>query len=290
MDKTNKKIGLTSNQVTKSIELHGKNIILNKKTNGFFKLLLESLSDPIIKILLIALAIKTIFLIKDFDWYETIGIVIAIFLASFISSISEYGSEKAFVKLQEESSKIKCRVKRDGNILEINNEDVVVGDIVLLSSGDKVPADGFIIEGEVSVDESALNGESKEKYKSINDTIYGGTVIYSKEALMQITEVGNNTIYGKIALELTEETKDSPLKLRLRKLAKIISIIGYIGAILITLSYLFSNIVIANHFDINLIKETLTNFPLMTKYILYALTLSVTIIVVAVPDDCMWKG
>lgn len=284
MDKTNKKIGLTSNQVTKSIELHGKNIILNKKTNGFFKLLLESLSDPIIKILLIALAIKTIFLIKDFDWYETIGIVIAIFLASFISSISEYGSEKAFVKLQEESSKIKCRVKRDGNILEINNEDVVVGDIVLLSSGDKVPADGFIIEGEVSVDESALNGESKEKYKSINDTIYGGTVIYSKEALMQITEVGNNTIYGKIALELTEETKDSPLKLRLRKLAKIISIIGYIGAILITLSYLFSNIVIANHFDINLIKETLTNFPLMTKYILYALTLSVTIIVVAVPE------
>lgn len=293
MDKTNKKIGLTDEQVYKNSETYGKNIILNSKTNGFLKLLLESLSDPIIKILLIALGVKTIFLIKSFDWYETVGIVIAIFLASFISSISEYGSEKAFIKLQEESSRIKCRVRRNGNIKEINIDDVVVGDIILLATGDKVPADGLIIEGEVSVDESSLNGESKEIYKSAyklnediteKNKIYRGTVIYSKEALMQVTEVGINTIYGKIAAELTEKQPDSPLKIRLRHLAKIISIIGYIGAISISISYLFSSIVIDNNFDINLIKDTLTNLPLMTKYILYALTLSVTIIVVAVPE------
>lgn len=106
------KDGLSDLEVEKSRKKNGSNVITSTKKNSFFSLLIESLGDPIIRILLIALAIKTIFLIKNFDWYETIGIVIAIFLASFISSISEYGSNKAFEKLQEESSKIKSRVKR----------------------------------------------------------------------------------------------------------------------------------------------------------------------------------
>ena len=105
--------GLTEKEVEKNRELYGQNTISYKKSNGFFKLLIESLGDPIIRILLIALGIKTVFLISNFDWYETVGIVIAIFIASFISTISEYGSEQAFNKLQEESSKIKCRVIRD---------------------------------------------------------------------------------------------------------------------------------------------------------------------------------
>ena len=94
--------GLTTKEVIESKKKYGTNIIAAKKNNSFIKLLLESLGDPIIKILIIALGIKIVFLLKDFDWYETIGIVIAIFIASFISSISEYGSEKAFIKLQEE--------------------------------------------------------------------------------------------------------------------------------------------------------------------------------------------
>ena len=157
--------GLNTKEVEINRKKYGTNRIESKSNNSFFKLLLESLGDPIIKILLIALAIKVVFLIKSFDWYETIGIVIAIFLASFISTVSEYGSERAFKRLQEEASKIKCRVKRDNKVTEISVDDVVVGDIVLLSSGDKIPADGILVDGKISVDESILNGESKEKYK-----------------------------------------------------------------------------------------------------------------------------
>ena len=109
--------GLTDKEVNESRSKYGSNKIIPDKKDGFLKLFIESLGDPIIKILLIALAIKVIFLFKSFDWYETIGIVIAIFLASFISSISEYGSEKAFLKLQEESSKIKVKVKKKVHII-----------------------------------------------------------------------------------------------------------------------------------------------------------------------------
>src|SRR5574344_2296186 len=110
--------GLTEQEVIKNREEFGANIISEENNNSFFKLLLETLGDPIIRILLIALGIKTIFLIRDFDWYETVGIVIAIFIASLISSISEYGSMRAFNKLTEESSKIKVRAKRDNKVIE----------------------------------------------------------------------------------------------------------------------------------------------------------------------------
>lgn len=285
--------GLSEEEVLESREKNGSNIITNKKKNTFLEMFIQSLGDPIIRILIIALGIKLVFLIKDFDWYETVGIVIAIFLASFISTISEYGSEKAFEKLQEDASKIKCRVRRNGKIKEITIDDVVVGDMVLLEAGDKVPADGILIDGDLLVDESSLNGETREIRKealksneivSEKNTVFRGTVIYGKSGIMKITKVGDNTFYGKIAQELQESTPDSPLKIRLRHLAGIISKIGYVGAFLVSLSYLFSMVVIRNNFDINLIKETVTNFPLMTGYILYALTLSVTIIVVAVPE------
>ncbi len=278
-------MGLTDNEVVESRKKFGSNIINSSKKNSFLKQYLSTLGDPIIRILLIALGIKTIFLIKSFDWYETVGIVIAIFLASFISTISEYGSEKAFEKLQEQSSKIKCRVKRNNKIVEIDIDDVVVGDIVILESGDRIPADGEIIEGEISVDESSLTGETKEVYKNIeNKVVFRGTIVYSKQAIMIVTKVGDNTFYGAISKELQQEQPESPLKLRLRHLAQIISKIGYIGAFLVFISYLFSVIFIKNDFDINLIKETVTNLPVISGHILYALTLCVTVIVVAVPE------
>ena len=286
--------GLTSREVEEQRKKYGSNSISIKKSNKFINILITSLSDPIIKILLIALAIKVIFLFSSFDWYETIGIVIAIFVASFISSISEYGSEKAFIKLQEEASKIKCRVKRDGKLEEISIDDVVVGDIISLEVGDKIPADGYLVSGELTVDESSLNGEAKEIYKesvdlwknTINDKnrVFRGTVVYSNSAYMKVTEVGEDTLFGKITHELKESQPLSPLKVRLSALAKVISRIGYVGAFLVSFSYLFSVIVINNNFNIELIRETIMNFPLITSYILYALTLSVTIIVVAVPE------
>ena len=285
--------GLTQVEVEKNRKLYGNNSITDSEHNSFFKLLLESLGDPIIKILLVALAIKVVFLFKDFDYFETLGILIAIFLASFISTISEYGSEAAFRRLQEESSKIKVKVIRDNILKEIPIEEVVVKDIVVLGSGDKIPADGYIIKGELSVDESSLNGEAKEakKYPPINannildkNKVMRGSVVYNGNAYMLVTEVGDKTIYGALAREVSEEPPTSPLKIRLTGLAKLISRLGYIGAALVTISYLFSVIVIDNNFDVNLILKTITDFHVMFNHLIYALTLSVTIIVVAVPE------
>lgn len=283
--------GLTNEEVVKSRIEFGTNELDIKKQKKFLNLLLESLGDPIIKILLIALAVKTIFLFKDFDFYETIGIFIAILLATFISTISEYGSEKAFNKLQEDSLKLKSKVRRDGSVQEIFINEIVKNDIVLLETGDKIPADGVLLKGYLEVDESMLNGETKEakKYSLIgeikdNNKLYRGTTIYSGYGEMQVLNIGTSTLYGKIALELTEKEPTSPLKTRLVDLAKIISKIGYIGALLVTLAYLYSKIVISNNYDLVLIKETITNFRLMADYLIYSLTLSVTIIVVAVPE------
>ena len=277
-------MGLNDKEVEKSRLEYGTNEITQIKKNTFWHMLLESFADPIIKILLIALAIKVIVLFRHFDWYETIGIFIAIILATFISTISEYGSEKAFNRLQEEAIKGKAKVIRNRKIVEIPIGEIVVGDIVILNSGDKVPADGKLISGNLRVDESALNGESKEAKKVINNEIYRGSVVYSGEAKMEVLLVGDNTIIGKISQELQEEIPESPLRLKLRGLAKTISKIGYIGAILASLSYLFANIVIANNFDSDLILATITDFPVIFNHLLYALTLSVTIIVVAVPE------
>ena len=285
-------MGLNEKEVIESRKRYGTNEITKQKQNTFMHLLLESLGDPIIKILLIALAIKVVVLFRDFDWYETIGILMAIFLASFISSISEYGSEKAFSRLQEEQLKTTAKVRRSGKIIEIPSGEIVVGDIVMLSSGDKIPADGYLVKGNLSVDESALNGETKEAKKlskngpviSDNNRVFRGSVVYNGEAEMLVRFIGDNTILGKISQELQEVVPESPLKIKLRGLAKTISRIGYVGAFLASISYLFSSIVLENHFDLDLIMATITNFPVMFNHLLYALTLSVTIIVVAVPE------
>lgn len=287
------KNGLTSDEVIKNRKKYGNNSLTKKNNDTFFKLLLETLSDPIIKILLIALGIKTIFLIKDFDWYETVGIVIAIMVASLISSISEYGSMRAFNKLTEETSLIKVRAKRDNKVIEIPINDVVYNDIILLGEGDKVPADGIIVSGSIAVDESMLDGEAKEKYKKAcidinkiedDNKVYMSSVVYNGSALMLVTQVGDNTIYGKLAQELQEKEDPSPLKLRLTELAKNISRIGYVASFLVAFSFLFNKIFILNEFNISMILLTLTNYKIMFSYILEAMTLCVTIIVVAVPE------
>lgn len=276
--------GLTNKDVIEQRKKYGSNEITKAKQKGILKLFLESLGDPIIKILLIALGIKTMFLFHDFDWFETLGIVIAILIASLISTISEYGSEAAFKRLQVESSKLKCKVKRNHQLQEIPIDEIVVKDLVLLQTGDKIPADGIIKRGSVLVDESSMNGETKEKEKKVGDKLYRGTVIYAEEAYMEVTKVGDKTIYGKMSQELQETGQDSPLKIRLKELAKFISKIGYVGAVLVAFSYLFTEIVIANSFNLEKILITITDLPTIINHLIYALTLSVTILVVAVPE------
>lgn len=278
--------GLNEKEVLESRKKYGSNNLTDIKSESILELFLESLSDPIIKILLVALAIKIFFLIQDFDIFETVGILIAILISSFISTISEYGSQKAFKKMQEEASLINSKVKRDNKIIEVPINDIVKNDLVILEQGDKIPADGIIIDGEIYVDESSINGESKEQEKTLNgdNALYRGTVVTSKKGVMKVTSVGKDTVYGKLNEELSEKSPDSPLKIRLKDLAITISRIGYIGAFLVSFSYLFSKIVLDNNWDYQRIIETITNFPLMMNYIIYTLTLTVTIIVVAVPE------
>ena len=269
---TNNISGLNNEQILKSRQLHGKNIFLNRKKVTVMGLFIESLSDPIVKILLIALGIKLLLIFNKNDIYETVGIAIAVFLASLISVISEYGSEKAFEKLNEENNNIKVKAIRNKKKCVINIEEVVVGDIILLESGDKVPADGVIIESSLILDESSLTGESKEKEKHVNDNVFMGSIVTSKTAIIKVTKVGEQTYYGKIAIDIQEEKSDSPLKLRLRNLAKLISIFGYIGAILVFISYMLNAVIIPQ------------NYTEIVSHLLYALTLSVAVVVMAVPE------
>lgn len=276
--------GLTKEEVLNNRKLYGSNKITEKKKTTVLSLIIESLNDPIIKILLIALGIKILFFINDSDIYETIGIIVAIILATVISSLSEYGSEKAFQKLSNTTNNILVKAYRNNLITNIKIEEIVVNDYIYLESGDKIPADGILYTGNISVDESMLSGETKEQNKTSMSPLYRGSVITNGSGVLLVKKVGNNTYYGKIAKDIQEKTPTSPLKNRLRVLASFISKIGYICAFLVILSYLFNVIVVKNNFDINRIKTMLTSFNTLVPHLLYSLTLGITIIVVAVPE------
>lgn len=294
------RIGLTKEEVKKSREKYGENRISKKKRKGFLHSFIESFGDPMIKILLIALVINIIFLFKQSSWFETIGIAVAILLATFVSTISEYGSESAFEKLQEEASRIECRVKRAEGLVQIPINQIVVGDIILLQPGDRVPADGVIIDGTLDIDQSSLNGESKEAKKialqyieKLNlvkrdfldpTLLFSGTIVCAGEGLMRVTEVGDNTFYGRIGEEIQEETRESPLRLRLKELAGSIGKFGYIAAIFTALAYFFNNIIMECQFDPIRILKMCTSWNIMFPHILKAGTLAVAVIVMAVPE------
>ena len=281
------KIGLTDAEVEESKNKYGINVVPEPKRRTILNLIIESFGDPIIKILLIALAIKIVFMFKDFNWYETLGILIAIFLATFISTMSEYGSEASFKKLQDENKNIYVKVYRSNKLINLDHRYLVVGDYILLEPGDIIPADAKIIEGNILVDESMLTGESKlqeRKFISNKDVkIYKGTICYEGNAKAIITGVGTNTVYGNIAKEISESKTISPLKTRLIHLSKIINKIGYIGSFLVVIAYLFSAILISNNFDMSIVLKYINSKSFINDLI-YALTLCVTTIVVAVPE------
>ncbi|MCL2569626.1 MAG: calcium-translocating P-type ATPase, PMCA-type [Firmicutes bacterium] len=290
--------GLTGNDVESSRHIYGANVLVKKKKKGFLRSFLFNFSDPMLKVLLIALGIQVVFVFNSGAWLETFGIAMAILVAVTVATVSEYGSERAFDRLQEQASAIECRVRRNGTVMTVSTVDLVVGDIVLLGSGEKVPADGVIVHGEIEVDQSLLNGESKEARKvegQINiqgskvdyldaSSVFSGTVVTSGEAIMQVTAVGIKTEYGKIAAELQVEVPKSPLKIKLEGLAKLISIIGYIGAGLVAVSYFFNLLLIQNNFDMNLALANLQDFQFMFEHTLRAATLVVAVIVMAVPE------
>lgn len=292
--------GLSTTDVEKSRQKFGSNQISISKRKTFLKQYFESFGDPTIKILLVALGLNLIFFIKNFNWYESVGIAVSIILATLVSSISEHGSQLAFEKLMEDAQKIKCNVWRDNQLLELPVAEIVSGDFVQLQSGNKIPADGILIDGQVDVDQSTLNGETKEAHKyaatniNYNDTndnglldsnsLFSGSVVCNGEGCMLVQRVGERTFYGKLARELQEENQDSPLKQRLTDLAKTISRFGYTGALLVLLSSLFKSIIIDNGFNIVNIAAYMKNSYLLLGDILKAVTYAITIIVVAVPE------
>ena len=292
--------GLSEEEVKKSRLKYGSNQITRKKSKTFLKQYLESFGDPTIKILLVALLLNVIIFIKNFNWFESIGIAVSIILATLVSTISEYGSQLAFERLMEDAKKTKCKAWRSNSLVEITAEEIVVDDLIDLQPGDKVPADGVLIYGYVDIDQSALNGESEEVHKvpihSSDDIrlanksllnpnmLFSGSVVCQGEGVMLVQSVGDGTFYGNLAKELQEEKQDSPLKKRLSDLASAISKFGYIGAALVFFATLFNSILFENGFNVNSILQYILTPYALIKDILRAVIFAVTVIVVAVPE------
>ena len=294
--------GLTTKQAEESRQLYGDNSLSQQKGESFWKKLWSNFGDPMIRILCVALAINVVFAITgQAEWYESAGIALAVILATLVSTFSEYRNENAFQKLQEEASRIRCKVYRDGEIREISIDDIVKGDCVLLQSGDKVPADGVLIDGELQVDQSVLNGESKEAKKTAGTPedwnegealdflhphkVFRGAIVCSGSAVLQVQVVGGESVYGKIAGELqATDDRDSPLKVKLGQLAKGISRFGYLGGIAIAVALLFQRIVIHNGFDMAAIAAYCSQWTVVLNDVVQAVILAVIIIVMAVPE------
>ena len=291
--------GLSIEEVKASRKVHGTNQLPVVRTETFFDKLRGNLKDPIIRILILALGINIVFAaMGQVDWLETAGIAIAVTLATLISTYSEYSNEAAFKKTQSEASKIMTKAYRGGRLVEILIDEVVRGDLILLQSGDKVPADGKLVDGKLYLDQAALNGEADEAKKTVlpkggktdfKDTfnpysLFRGTVVTSGEAVMKVLEVGEYSIYGQMAQELAADEVESPLKAKLRHLAEIIAKIGYSAGILVFVAVMFQNIFLAHNFEWPLIGAYVRDLPVFGLDLLNALILGVIIVVIAVPE------
>ena len=269
----------------RSRQENGANILRQGKRRSFIKSFFANLNDPIIRILIVAFFINIIFMLPNVNWFESGGILASIIISTLVSTISEHSQENAFEKLKEKTENKKAIVRRREGVIEINSDEVVKNDILILQAGQSICADARIIKGEISVDESALTGESCEVYKNTekNSILKGSLVCYGDcEAL--VTDVGEKTYFGKIATELNKSVRPSPLKNRLSQLAKSISILGYISAGLIAIAYLFNIFFIDSQMSFSVALEKMRDVRFTLSSLLSALTLAISVIVVAVPE------
>ena len=286
--------GLSDNAVSESRKIYGANVVTTQEAEGFFDKLQTNLKDPIIVILIVALAVTVLLAAMGFaPWYEGLGIAFAVVMATLIATWSEYSNENEFQRLLEEASKVKVKVFRNSTLVEILIDDLVVNDLVLLQPGDTVPADGYLLTGEIELNESALTGESEtvkktgaddEKHSKAEEKyeMSRAALVVDGEAVMKVLEVGDKTKYGATLKELTSaETRPSPLQEKLATLGRQISRFGYVGALFIAFSFMFNHIFLeGGGWEIYFSKpegEIIYN-------IVTAIILAIIIIVVAVPE------
>ncbi len=291
--------GLTDKEVLASREKYGSNEIPDSKPTTFWEEFKETFSDPMIKILLaIAALMIVMFFFGYAEIYEPLGTIVAILVVAFVSAKTGVASDTKYRELKDSTKKDQCKVHRNGLITVIDVDDVVVGDKVLLQSGDKIPADGILVSGALRVDNSALNGEAEECKKTqasedfqlaediTGDTfvdkhsLFRGAVVFDGEGILDVRKVGLKTMMGKMAEEMQEDEPDSPLKVKLAKLAKQISTFGYIGAIVIAILYFAYFIVSAGGFS----AYFAIGAAEIVKDVIEAVSLAIVIIVCAVPE------
>ena len=297
---------LNAAEVEAARAAHGSNDLSVKRGKSFWRRFISNLGDPVIRILLGALAINLLFVFKGADWTESAGIALAVVLATLISTLSEHGSEAAFARLSAECTQVRCHVRRatgDGSravVSEIAVGEVVVGDIVVLTAGEMIPADGYLLTGSLQVDQSAMTGESREIDKvpvergtlstdevatpADPSALFRGCVILGGGGEMVVTRVGDATFLGQISEEVQMDTRESPLKLRLSKLATQISRLGYVAAALVAIVFLLGAFLLDSGFDRTIILAKLTDGHYVWQQLFHALTLGLTVLVVAVPE------
>ena len=286
--------GLTAHQVEHSRSLHGRNVLTPAKRRSLWSLYMEKYQDPMIRILLAAALVSLLLSFWGGNIIETLGIIIAVLLATTVGFVFEVDASRKFDVLKSFNEDSPVKVRRDGKVMEIARQDIVVGDIVLLETGDEIPADGDLLEAiSLQVNESSLTGELLCE-KTVNpdseaaspssgfaypqNRVYRSTMVMDGRGVMRVTEVGDSTEIGRVAKKSMETAEvETPLNRQLSKLAKQISFWGTAIAVLAFIIFVCKDITTHNHwqgYDFIRIVSTLLKYFMV----------SVTLIVMAVPE------
>ena len=293
------KKGLNDQQVRQSREKYGNNVIPDSEPTTFWAEFKETFSDPMIKILLFIAGLMVImFFLGYAEIYEPIGTVVAVLIVAFVTAKTGVASDTKYRELKNSTKKDVCKVYRNSMVTVIEVDDVVVGDKVLLQSGDKIPADGILVEGDLRVDNSALNGEAEKCKKTATDvstemkdeitgdtfvdkySLFRGAVVFDGTGILDVRKVGLKTMMGKMAEEMQEDEVDSPLKVKLGKLAHQISTFGYMGAVVIAIFYMVYFVLSAGGIE----QYLAMGWTEILKNVIDAVSLAIVIIVCAVPE------
>lgn len=291
--------GLNDKEVVASREKNGSNIIPDSEPTTFWDEFKETFNDPMIKILLTIVVIMLVmFFLGHAEIYEPIGTIIAVLIVAFVTAKTAVASDTKYRELKDSTEKDTCKVYRNGIISVIEVDDVVVGDKIILQAGDKIPADGILVDGDLRVDNSVLNGEAEECKKYATDietafpeeltgetfvdkySLFRGAVVFDGEGVLDVRKVGLRTMMGKMAEDMQDEEPDSPLKVKLSKLAQQISVFGYVSAVVIVILYMAYFVIKAGGFN----GYVATGWSDILMNIIEAVSLAILIVVCAVPE------